>query len=85
MDARLALPPAPTDTYGKAVVADSPDFYWRLGDASGPTAKDSSGNQLDGSYSGGETFGQPGAVPGTSDTAVLFDGTSGGTSARQAR
>jgi PKD repeat protein len=73
----LALPPAPTDTYGKAVVADSPDFYYRLGDASGPTAKDSSGNQLDGSYSGGETFGQPGAVPGTSDTAVLFDGTSG--------
>ena len=58
-------------------LADSPDLYWRLGDASrsdgeglvGPTAR-----RL---YSGGETFGQPGAVAGTSDTAVLFDGTSG--------
>ena len=59
------------------MVADSPDLYWRLGEPSGPTAKDSSGNQLDGIYSGGDTLGQPGAVTGTSDTAVHFDGTSG--------
>ena len=44
---------------------------------SGPTAKDSSGNRSTTSYSGGDTFGQPGAVTGTSDTAVLFDGRPG--------
>lgn len=73
----LNLPPKPTDTYGKAVYNDSPDLYWRLGEAQGPTAYDVSPNQANGTYSGGVTYGAPGAVAGTSDTAVTFDGLTG--------
>ena len=34
------LPPKPTDPYGKAVYANNPDLYWRLGESGGTTAKD---------------------------------------------
>ena len=73
----VAIPPKPTDAYGAAVYKDSPSLYWRLGEASGPTAKDVSPNEADGTYTGGITFGRPGAVDGTTDTAVTFDGTDG--------
>ena len=65
---------APTDTYGLAVAASKPSTYWRLGEAAGTTAVDSSGNQERGIYSGATTFGRAGAVPG--DTAVSFNGSS---------
>ena len=35
-------PAAQTDTYGARVQADGPDAYWRLGEANGSTARDSS-------------------------------------------
>jgi PKD repeat protein len=73
----LDVAPTPTDAYGKAVVAAQPDLYWRLGEASGTTARDSSGNDADATYSGGVTLGAPGGVTGTTDKAARFDGGSG--------
>lgn len=73
----LNLPAKPTDAYGKAVYGDSPDLYWRLGEAQGPTANDVSPNQANGTYTGGVTYGSAGAIADTSDTAVTFDGSTG--------
>jgi hypothetical protein len=51
--------------------------YWRLGDEPGSqTAVDSKGGN-DGTYVGGTTLGQPGALAGNPDTAVLLDGVDG--------
>jgi FOG: PKD repeat len=71
------VPPEPTDAYGKAVYNDSPSLYWRLDETSGPKAADTTPNGNDGTYTGGVTYGQPGAVPG-GDAAVTLDGVSGG-------
>jgi PKD repeat protein len=68
--------PTPTDTYGKAVVADSPDLYYRLGDST-TTAVDSSGNGNNGTYYGSIQQGVSSPVTGTSDTAATFSGTNG--------
>ena len=73
----LGGPAAPTDTYGKAIVQDTPDLYWRLGETAGTTAVDVSGNLFDGIYAGGYTLGRQGGVSGTTDKAVKFDGISG--------
>ncbi len=76
--------PAPqTDTYGAAVQADGPDAYWRLGEANGSTARDSSSSANDASYTGVSSYGRPGAVGGT-DTAVTLNGTSGSVVSQQA-
>ncbi len=42
-----------------------------------PTAADSSPNEFPGVYNGGTTYGTPGAVSGTPNTAVTFNGTTG--------
>ncbi|MCB0910800.1 MAG: PKD domain-containing protein, partial [Propionibacteriaceae bacterium] len=60
---------APTGTYAQAVMADSPDTYWRLGTV-GSTVPDVSGNGRTGNVTGGVTGGQPGAIAG--DDAALF-------------
>ncbi len=73
----LNIPVKPTDAYGKSVYNSSPDFFWRLGESSGTTAKDVSPNQADGLYSGGVSYGAAGAVTGTSDTAVTLNGGDG--------
>jgi uncharacterized repeat protein (TIGR01451 family) len=52
--------------------ADHPAGLWRLGENSGTTAADASGNGLSGTYESGITLGQPGAVGG--DTAAAFAG-----------
>jgi large repetitive protein len=72
------LPQPPSDPYGQAVFNDGPDSYWRLGEASGTSAADSSGNQTGGTYSTGVTYGAAGALSGTGDKAVTLDGTPGG-------
>jgi len=77
----LALPhpvlAAPT-AYANAVLADSPYLYYRLGETSGTTVSDSSGNARNGTYAGGFTLAQAGDIAGGSgDNAVLLDGTSG--------
>ena len=73
---QLNIPAAPTDSYGKAVYNSNPDLYWRLDDSQGPTALDASRNQLNGTYSGGVTYGQQGAL-GSQGSAVTFDGSTG--------
>ena len=70
------VPTAPTDTYGKAVYADDPELYWRLDDASGPTAADSSANGETGVYSGGVSYRAPSTVT-PSGTGIALDGSSG--------
>jgi RHS repeat-associated protein len=69
-----ANPPSP---YAAQVLADNPVGYWRLGEASGTTANDISGNADNGVYSGGVTLGVTGALDGESATAATFNGTSG--------
>ena len=63
--------------YTTVVLADSPIAYWRLGEASGTTAVDSSGHGRNGAYSGGVTKGVAGALAYDSNTAARFDGSIG--------
>jgi hypothetical protein len=51
--------------------------YWRLGESSGTTAADSSSAGHNGTYTGGFTLGQPGAILGDSNTSVALNGTTG--------
>ncbi len=60
--------------YRKQVLADEPLAYWRLGESSGTSAADASGNGHTGTYTGGPALGAAGAIAGDSDTAVGFDG-----------
>jgi hypothetical protein len=70
--ATVALLPANANTYESLVVADAPEAYWRLNDASGATL-DSMGRH-DGSPSGGYfARGQTGALADNGDTCVQFD------------
>jgi hypothetical protein len=63
--------------YAKTVLGTSGLLsYWRLGESSGSTAVDSSGSN-DGTYQGGSTLGEPGALTGNSSTSVKLDGASG--------
>src|SRR5215831_14920886 len=63
--------------YSSAVLADHPVAYYRLGETSGTTAVDSSGNGSNGTYVGGVALGQPGALlPGDTDPAAGFNGSS---------
>jgi large repetitive protein len=62
-------------TYSSEVLADSPLVYWRLGEPSGTTAADASGNSRTGTYTNSPTLGVTGALVGDADTATTFDGT----------
>jgi hypothetical protein len=50
--------------------------YWRLGESSGSTAVDATG-QHNGTYAGGVSLGAPGAILGNPNTSVALDGASG--------
>jgi hypothetical protein len=63
------------DSFAAEVSADGPLGYWRLGEAPGQPAADSSPNGNDGTYNGGITLGLPGFQGG--DRAALFDGATG--------
>src|SRR5207247_1815173 len=63
--------------YSSTVLADQPAGYWRLGEASGTAASDSSGNGNGGAIGGGVTLGAAGALTADTNTAMQFDGTSG--------
>ena len=67
----------PTDVYGGTIYDANPNAYFRLDEASGTVAHDASIDAADGLYSGGVTFGAPGAVTGTTDTAVTLNGVDG--------
>src|SRR5262249_56626181 len=60
---------AAATSYDQAVLADSPAAYWRLGESSGSSVADSSGDANGGSYSGGVTLGAAAWVT-PPDTAV---------------
>lgn len=51
--------------------------YWRLGEGSGTSATDQSANGNTGTYTGGYTLNQTGAITRDPNTAVLFNGSSG--------
>ncbi|RFA14645.1 cell surface protein [Subtercola boreus] len=71
------LPQPPADNYGNRVYNDAPSVYWRLNDASGAVAADSSQGLDPGVISGGVTTGAAGALAGNPDKAFSFDGQSG--------
>lgn len=63
--------------YRRTVLNDSPVAYWRLGESSGTRAYDESGNARHGTYAGGVTLGEAGALTGDVDTAAEFNGSTG--------
>ncbi len=68
----------PTSTYGKAVFADGPTFYWPLADTTAPTVTDASGNNVVGTASSsGVTRTGAGPVDGGTGSAMTFDGSAG--------
>ena len=68
----LAATPAEAarSAYPDLVLADSPAVYYRLNEASGTTAADSSGNNRTGTYTAGVTLGTAGAIVADSDKAA---------------
>ncbi len=72
-----ATVPAPADPYGAAVFGDEPDLYWRLGESTGTAAADAGPVNSPGTYNGGHTKGQAGAITGTTNASVKFDGSTG--------
>ncbi len=72
----LTPSPTPTATYQSTILNDNPLAYWRLGEASGSTqAVDASGHNNAATYSGGITFGAPGAIANDTNTAISSAGT----------
>lgn len=64
--------------YTPIVSGDFPLAYYRLGESSGTTATDFTGNNYTATYSAtGVTYSQTGAVPNDTNTAVLLNGTTG--------
>lgn len=65
-------------SYVAEVLADAPHAYYRLGEASGDVAVDSSGHGLDAGYErtldGVVAYGESGAIAGDDDTAVYLQG-----------
>jgi hypothetical protein len=55
---------------------DTPVSYWRLDETSGTSATDSTGGRT-GTYTGGYTLNQTGALSDVADKAVTFNGTTG--------
>jgi len=70
----------PVNSYETAIVADAPEAWFRLNETSGTTMFDSMGRH-DGYYTNQTgspvTLGTPGAIVGSSDTAVTFPGPNG--------
>lgn len=62
--------------YSALILAASPQAYYRLGEASGNIAHDSSGNGYNATVSGA-TLSQTGAIAGDSDTSMLFTASGG--------
>lgn len=63
-------------SYESEVKVDSPKIYYRLGEASGVSAADASGNALAGTYKNAPTLGVTGALVGDANTAIALSGVS---------
>jgi hypothetical protein len=73
-----------SNSYSQSVLSNGPAVYWPLGDASGPTATDLSGNEDTGTYSSsGVTYGALSPVEGPTGQGVTLDGSSGDIKASQ--
>lgn len=59
-------------SYSSEVLADSPMAYYRLGDTSGTTMTDSSGNARHGTYTGSPGLNTTGLLTGDADKCVDF-------------
>jgi RHS repeat-associated protein len=68
---------AAKSNYAGAATANAPSGYWRLGETSGTSAADTSGNAHTGTYTGGYTLSATGALTSDTDKAVTFNGTTG--------
>ncbi len=75
-DEDTTVSPTGTAAYASAVLADNPLGYWRLGEASGSTAIDSSGRGNDGTFNGAVTLGTGGAIA-DGDTSISLTNTAG--------
>jgi len=64
-------------SYAATVMADAPNAYWRLGETSGTLMVDSTANANNGTYAGGFSLNQPGAIVGDGNAAVSLDGSTG--------
>lgn len=64
-----------TADYASTVRDDGPTGYWRLGDAGSANVADSSGNNLNGTWSGTGISSVTGALAGDSDKAARWNGT----------
>jgi hypothetical protein len=67
---------APASAYRLLILAAKPAGYWRLGERSGATAADETGNRHDGRDVGRLRLGEPGAIFGDSNSSVTLDGNS---------
>jgi hypothetical protein len=74
------IPVAAPSNYNTTVLGDVPTAYWRLGETAGTTMTDASAKANNGTYAGGSTLGQTGAIVGDTNAAVAFDGASGAAS-----
>jgi RHS repeat-associated protein len=74
------IPVAAASNYSTTVLGDAPAAYWRFGEAAGTTMTDATANANNGTYAGGFTLGQTGAIVGDTNTAVAFDGATGAAS-----
>lgn len=61
-------------TYAKTITADAPVGWWRLGEASGTTAADSSANPVSGTYTGTFALAAAGALVNDTNTALGLTG-----------
>ena len=77
VNSNAVTPTGAATTYASTVLNDGPALYDRLGDPSGAISPDSSGNGNTGSYAGGVTLNQPGALVNDPDGAALFNGSTG--------
>lgn len=73
----LQLVPIGEGSYPNEVIADSPFAYYRLGELSGTTAIDSSGNGNNGTYTNGVVLGEAGAIQDDPNTAIQFNAATG--------
>ena len=69
----VVVAPPPVGGYRQQVLADGAVGYWRLGELSGVVAADETG-RVAGSYVGGVTLAQPGALASDGNQAASFDG-----------
>jgi hypothetical protein len=65
-----------SNAYRQLILAARPAGYWRLGERSGATASDETGNRHDGRYVGRLRLGDPGAISGDFNSSVTLNGIS---------